>query len=65
MTRIIIELQDDEVQQLSEEARLRNVSVEELARAGVLALVNERSAQFSDALEYVLQKNSELYRRLA
>jgi hypothetical protein len=74
MTTITIELPDDQAQRLLDEARRRRVSVEELVTASALASLDEpgdgahrtmsREA-FENALAYVLDKNEELYRRLA
>jgi hypothetical protein len=65
MTQIIIDLKDDQAQQLAEEARRRDVTLEELVRAGALALLAPPDPTFDAALDYVLEKNQELYRRLA
>ena len=74
MTTITIELREDEAERLQAEARRRSVPVEELVRAGALAVIGENAGatsrqatdeEFNAALEYVLAKNAELYRRLA
>ena len=65
MPTITIELGDDQAQRLRDEAERRNVSVEELVRAGALALLGESGDGFDTALEYVLVKNQGLYQRLA
>jgi hypothetical protein len=74
MTSITIELEDHDAERLREEARRRSVPVEELITAGALAIIGETGGaarrdatdeEFNAALEYVLAKNAELYRRLA
>jgi hypothetical protein len=51
--------------QLAEEARRLNVRIEELATAALQDLLAQREADFRDAATRVLEKNRELYRRLA
>lgn len=53
-----------EVQLAAVAARL-NVSAEDLAAAALRDLVAEREADFQAAAARVLEKNRELYRRLA
>jgi predicted transcriptional regulator len=62
---IAIELSDQQAQALSETARRLEVSESELAAAAVRDLVARQSADFQAAAERVLNKNQELYRRLA
>ena len=54
--------QAEKLRQIAEELR---VSPSELARAAVADLLAERDDQFRKAAERVLQKNADLYRRLA
>jgi len=65
LASITIEIEKDEVRQLVMEAEPRSVTVEELVRAGALALLQEPSDGFEAAMEHVLRKHQELYRRLA
>jgi hypothetical protein len=62
---IAIELSDQQAQALSETARRLQVSEADLATAAVRDLVSRQSADFQSAADRVLQKNQELYRRLA
>jgi antitoxin FitA len=64
MVSITIEPEEQQEERFRAEARKRNASVEELVRAGALALLDERDTTFEAALDYVLQKNRELYQRL-
>ena len=65
MTTIEIELPDDQVKRLTSAAQRLQVSVEQLAAAGVLNLLATPDHQFNQAAKEVLEKNAELYRRLA
>ncbi len=65
MTNITITLPDDRIQKLKEIASRFRVAPEELVRASVEELLTRPEEEFQRALEYVLNKNAELYRRLA
>lgn len=65
MTTITITLPDDRLQQLKEIASRFKVAPEELVRASVEELLARPEDDFQRALDYVLRKNAELYRRLA
>jgi hypothetical protein len=65
MTTIIIELPDEHAQQLRERASVLGLSVEELLQRSINNFLLRPDDEFQDALAYVLQKNAELYRRLA
>jgi predicted transcriptional regulator len=60
-----IELSDQQAQALSETARRLRVSEADLAAAAVRDLVARPSVDFQAAADRVLNKNQELYRRLA
>ena len=62
---IAINLSDQQAQALAEAAQRLEVSETELATAAVRDLVAQQSADFVTAAETVLEKNRELYRRLA
>jgi len=63
--KLDIELSPAEEQRLRQEAERLNITPEELARAALSDLLSERDEDFRIATERVLQKYSELYRRLA
>ena len=65
MTSITIALPEDVLEKLQELAKRRRVAPEDLIRASVEELVSPREESFPEALNYVLQKNKELYERLA
>jgi len=63
--KLSVEVTAAEEQKLAEEARRLNVSAEELAAAAINDLLGQRDADFERAATRVLEKNRELYRRLA
>jgi predicted transcriptional regulator len=65
MTSITITLPEDRLAKLREIAARLNVTPEDLARVSIEELLTRPDETFNQAAEYVLQKNSELYRRLA
>ena len=65
MEKITIALPDDQLTQLKERATRYNVSPEELVRVSIEELLTRPDDAFQDAVNYILKKNSELYRRLA
>jgi hypothetical protein len=62
---IAINLNDQQAQALADTARRLQISETELATAAVRDLVAQQSADYVTAAEKVLEKNRELYRRLA
>ena len=65
MTTLVITLSDDRLTKLKEIATRLGVSPEDLVRASVEELVTRPEDAFERVVEYVLDKNAELYRRLA
>lgn len=65
MTTIAIELRDEEAERLAGMARRLNVPAQDLAKLGVLELIASPSDDFEAVARRVLEKNRELYRRLA
>jgi len=65
MSTITISLPDDRLQKLHEIATRFSVAPEELVRVSIEELLARPEEEFRQALEYVLNKNAELYRRLA
>ncbi len=62
---ISLELDEIESQRLQELALVLKVDAKELARAAINDLVSRPTEDFDRAMQYVLAKNRELYRRLA
>jgi hypothetical protein len=65
MTTITITLPNDRLLKLKERATRFSVSPEELVRVSIEELLSRPDEAFQRAMNYVLKKNAELYRRLA
>jgi hypothetical protein len=61
----LIPLSEEHLEQLQAIARQVGVTPEELARAGLEEWLARPREDFVKAAHYVLEKNAELYRRLA
>jgi predicted transcriptional regulator len=60
-----IQLPDDAERRLRQAAKRLNVPVDQLAAAAVRDFVSQPAADFEQAANRVLNRNRELYRRLA
>jgi predicted transcriptional regulator len=65
MVTITVTLTDDRLQKLQELAEQFRIAPEELVRISVEELIARPQADFQKALDYVLEKNKELYKRLS
>ncbi|MCC5612066.1 DNA-binding protein [Nostoc sp. CHAB 5834] len=65
MAAITINITEQQLQKLQSLAQKLGMSTEELLSASVEDLLNSRQNEFNQAASYVLQKNAELYQRLA
>ena len=65
MSTITIAIPDERMLQLQEAAARLGVSPEDLVRVSVEELLAQPDDKFEQAVNYVLEKNAELYRRLA
>ncbi len=65
MTRLTVSISDDRYARLKEVAGQLRVTPEELVAASIEDLLAQPEDAFQAAVEYVLRKNAELYRRLA
>ncbi len=65
MAVVTIPLTEEQLAKLREKARRLQVPPETLLAASVEDLLSRPDEEFLRAMGYVLQKNSELYRRLA
>ncbi|NPA26834.1 MAG: DNA-binding protein [Chloroflexi bacterium] len=67
MAEVVVQLTDRELKQLQARAERLGLSVEALARATVLAwlVLPASESDFDRAVQYVVRKNEDLYRRLA
>jgi antitoxin FitA len=62
---ITLDLSDTQFQKLQDLATLHGIALEVLLKASLEDWLNSQKTEFVDAVNYVLTKNSELYRRLA
>ena len=60
-----VELDEQQAQRLHEAAHRLNVSVNDLAKAAINDLLAKPDSDFERAATRVLEKNAELYKRLA
>ncbi len=65
MDAITIPLSSDDLAKLREMADRYGITPEELARVSIEELLTRPEEEFQGAVEYVLEKNAELYRRLS
>jgi antitoxin FitA len=65
MVTITVTLSEDRLQKLQELAKQFRIAPEELLRVSVEELIARPQVDFQKALGYVLEKNKELYKRLA
>jgi hypothetical protein len=63
--RITVELTEPQIRRLEEVARRLGISAEALAAAAVQDLMARDDSEFERIVAHVLQKNADLYRRLA
>jgi hypothetical protein len=63
--KLTIDLSPAQAERLRQEAERLGLAPEDLARAAVADLLGTRDEDFEAAAKRVLQKNEELYRRLA
>ncbi len=65
MTTITVAIPDDRLTRLREIAARLRVTPEDLVRVSIEELLSRPEETFQEAVDYVLKKNAELYRRLA
>ncbi len=65
MSSITVTLSDDQLKQLREKAQKFGISPEDLALVGIKELLAKSGDAFERAVDYLLTKNAEMYRRLA
>ena len=65
MAEIRISLQDEQLDQLREIAERFGLLPEEVARLGVEDLLSRSEESIRGQIDYVVEKNRELYQRLA
>ena len=65
MSTLTITLSDDRFAKLREIAERFNLKPEDLARVSIEELLTRHEDSFQETADYILNKNAELYRRLA
>lgn len=65
MTSLTINLSDDKLYQLQEIAQERGMTTEQLLQTKINEWLTSNTDDFNKVTNYVLTKNSELYKRLA
>lgn len=65
MASITIDLSDSQFQKLQDLASVHGIAIEVLLKASLEDWLNLQKGDFVNAADYVLEKNAELYRRLA
>jgi hypothetical protein len=65
MSTITVAIPEERLAQLNERAKELGVVPEELVRVSIGELLTRPEPEFEQAVNYVLEKNTELYRRLS
>jgi hypothetical protein len=65
MTRIIVEIDDNKAAILEDKAKKFGLLPEQFVAASIEDLISQPEADFEEAMRKVLDKNRELYKRLA
>ena len=65
MVKIVVSLTDKQATELKNMAASIGLTVEDLARLGVADLLMQSKTEFEKTLTYILNKNRDLYERLA
>jgi hypothetical protein len=65
MSTITVALPEERLAKLNELARQLGIVPEDLVRVSIEELLARPEADFEQAVDHVLKKNAELYRRLA
>lgn len=60
-----LSISEDRFTKLKEVAKHLNITPEDLVRVSIDELLSRPDEDFKNAVDYVLNKNAELYRRLA
>ncbi len=65
MTDITVSLSNDHIKELKEKSSRLGLTLEELVLLSIEEILARPDEEFRQAMDYVLQKNAELYQRLA
>ncbi len=65
MAEVTVPVSTEEMKRLEELGSREGLTVEQMVRLGIQDLISQPDEAFHAAVQRVLQKNAELYRRLA
>ena len=65
MTTVTVSLSDEEMRRLQELSTREGLTVEQVARLGIHDFISQSDEVFRATAKRVMEKNAELYRRLA
>ena len=65
MTTVTIDIPEERFHVLSQRAKALGITTEDLIRLSITELLMRPVPEVQQAIDYVVQKNAELYRRLA
>lgn len=65
MTTVTVSLSDEEMRRLEELSAREGLTVEQMVRLGINDFIGQPDDAFRAAAKRVMEKNSELYRRLS
>lgn len=65
MATVMVSLSDEEMRRLEELGKREGLTVEQMVRLGIHDFISQPDEAFHAAAKRVLEKNAELYRRLA
>jgi hypothetical protein len=66
MSTLTLQISDEQMRSLRERAQIAGLTPEEIVARGIEEWIHQPQGEsFEEALKYVLEKNRELYRRLA
>jgi antitoxin FitA len=65
MSTFSITLEQDQATKLEKIAKSLGITVEDIIQLSIEDLISQSDHSFADAMNYILEKNKELYKRLA
>jgi predicted DNA-binding protein len=65
MTTVTVSLSDEEMRRLEELSKREGLTVEQMVRLGINDFIGQPDESFHTAAKRVMEKNADLYRRLA
>ena len=65
MTAITLDISDERLTVRNQRAKALGITAEDLIRLSIAELIMRPAPEVQQAIDYVVQKNTDLYRRLA